>query len=46
MPMQEVTLYIAAKIAIEYVDDVLYIEILDKSIINNTCIYEDKCKPR
>ena len=43
MSMQAVTLYIAARIAIEYVDDVLYIDInkiigiLDKSIINSTC---------
>ena len=40
MSMQAVTLYITARIAIEYVDDVLYIEIigiLDKSIINSTC---------
>ena len=42
MSMQAVTLYIAARIAIEYVDDVLYIEIIGilviyKSIINSTC---------
>ena len=28
MSMQAVTVYIAARIAIEYVDDVLYIEII------------------
>ena len=50
MSMQAVTLYIAARIAIEYVDDVLYIKIigiLDYIQVDyKYYIYEDKFKPR